>query len=243
MSPPSAGDDNLCNVPHALPCSPAKRSKENRGRRLLFGDAAASPGKHGTPEKLSTPGKPPSTPEKPSTPGPSTPLRGQETPQSLGRSGDPARARLFRPEGECGRPGTGVPKVCVWGGGDTQPPLTLFFLFPCPNAGTCYQQAKRALHAAVPERLQGREREAGAIRQFLREHLGARRPGSLYISGAPGTGKTACLSCVLRDCQVLGPGSPREPRNFGGFGEGPAFGGEGGWGSFPGVLRAGGAMP
>uniref|UniRef100_A0A8B9DRY9 Cell division cycle 6 n=1 Tax=Anser cygnoides TaxID=8845 RepID=A0A8B9DRY9_ANSCY len=159
------GDDNLCNVPHALPCSPAKRSKENRGRRLLFGDAAASPGKHGTPEKLSTPGKPPSTPEKPSTPGPSTPLRGQETPQSLGRSGDPARARLFRPE------------------------------------GTCYQQAKRALHAAVPERLQGREREAGAIRQFLREHLGARRPGSLYISGAPGTGKTACLSCVLRDCQ------------------------------------------
>ncbi|XP_040392668.1 cell division control protein 6 homolog [Cygnus olor] len=153
------GDDNLCNVPHALPCSPAKRSKENRGRRLLFGDTAASPGKHSTPEKLSSPGK------SPSTPGPSTPLRGQETPQSSGRSGDPARARLFRPE------------------------------------GTRYQQAKRALHAAVPDRLLGREREAGAIRQFLREHLGARRPGSLYISGAPGTGKTACLSCVLRDCQ------------------------------------------
>ncbi|NXK57212.1 CDC6 protein, partial [Chauna torquata] len=70
-----------------------------------------------------------------------------------------------------------------------------------PGTGTCYQQAKRVLHAAVPDRLHGRERETGAIRQFLREHLGARRPGSLYIAGAPGTGKTACVSRVLRDCQ------------------------------------------
>uniref|UniRef100_A0A8B9TWU5 Cell division control protein 6 homolog n=1 Tax=Anas platyrhynchos TaxID=8839 RepID=A0A8B9TWU5_ANAPL len=160
------GDDNLCNVPHTLPCSPAKRSKENRGRRLLFGDPAASPGKTSPPEK------PPNTPTKlsppeksPSPPVPPTPHRGQETPQSSGRSGDPVRTRLFRPE------------------------------------GSCYQQAKRALHAAVPERLQGREREVGAIRKFLGEHLPARRPGSLYISGPPGTGKTACLSCVLRDCQ------------------------------------------
>lgn len=67
--------------------------------------------------------------------------------------------------------------------------------------GTCYQQAKRVLHAALPERLHGREREAAAVRQFLREHLAARRPGSLYIAGAPGTGKTACVSCVLRDCK------------------------------------------
>ncbi|XP_031456547.1 cell division control protein 6 homolog [Phasianus colchicus] len=67
--------------------------------------------------------------------------------------------------------------------------------------GTCYQQAKRVLHSAVPERLHGREREAAAIRQFLREHVAARRPGSLYIAGAPGTGKTACVSCVLRDCE------------------------------------------
>ncbi|NXM04407.1 CDC6 protein, partial [Tyrannus savana] len=67
--------------------------------------------------------------------------------------------------------------------------------------GTCYQQAKQVLHVAVPDRLQGREREVGILRQFLREHVQGRRPGSLYVSGAPGTGKTACLSRVLLDCK------------------------------------------
>ncbi|NWZ12812.1 CDC6 protein, partial [Agelaius phoeniceus] len=70
-----------------------------------------------------------------------------------------------------------------------------------PRAGTCYQQAKQVLHAAVPERLQGREKETGLLRQFLLEHVLGRRPGSLYVSGAPGTGKTACLSRVLLDCK------------------------------------------
>ncbi|XP_074783226.1 cell division control protein 6 homolog [Athene noctua] len=136
------GDDNLCNVPHAQPCSPAKRSKENQGRRLLFGD-------------------PPASPEKPGGPHPSPRCGGQETPPSSG----PARHRLFRQE------------------------------------GTCYQEVKRVLHAAVPDRLHARERETGVIRQFLREHVRGRRPGSLYISGAPGTGKTASLSRVLLDCK------------------------------------------
>lgn len=58
------------------------------------------------------------------------------------------------------------------------------------------------LHAAVPERLHARDKETGVIRQFLRDHVCGRRPGSLYISGAPGTGKTACLSRVLLDCKV-----------------------------------------
>ncbi|XP_032934966.1 cell division control protein 6 homolog [Catharus ustulatus] len=137
------GDDNLCNVPHALPGSPAKRSKENRGRRLLFGDPSASP-------------------EQPKSPGPSPRSRGPETPRS---SGQHPRTQLFRQE------------------------------------GTCYQQVKQVLHAAVPDRLQGRERETGILRQFLREHVLGRRPGSLYVSGAPGTGKTACLSRVLLDCK------------------------------------------
>ncbi|XP_074748160.1 cell division control protein 6 homolog [Strix uralensis] len=136
------GDDNLCNVPQALPCSPTKRSKENQGRRLLFGD-------------------PPASPEKAGSPGPSPRCGGQETPQSSG----PARPRLFRQE------------------------------------GTCYQEAKRVLHAAVPDRLHARERETGVMRQFLREHVCGRRPGSLYVSGAPGTGKTASLSHVLLDCK------------------------------------------
>ncbi|XP_061536388.1 cell division control protein 6 homolog [Phycodurus eques] len=58
---------------------------------------------------------------------------------------------------------------------------------------------KQALHTAVPERLLSREAERAAIRTFLEENAVRRRPGSLYISGAPGTGKTACLNCVLRD--------------------------------------------
>ncbi|XP_077575923.1 cell division control protein 6 homolog [Stigmatopora nigra] len=58
---------------------------------------------------------------------------------------------------------------------------------------------KRALHTAVPERLLSREAEDAAIRTFLREKAVQRQPGSLYISGPPGTGKTACLNCVLRD--------------------------------------------
>ncbi|NXD87005.1 CDC6 protein, partial [Halcyon senegalensis] len=69
------------------------------------------------------------------------------------------------------------------------------------GAGTGYQQAKRVLHTAVPDRLHSREKEMGIIRQFLREHICGRRPGSLYISGAPGTGKTACLSRILLDCK------------------------------------------
>ncbi|XP_064030385.1 cell division control protein 6 homolog isoform X2 [Pogoniulus pusillus] len=146
------GDDNLCNIPQAQPCSPVKRSKENQGRRLLFGD-------------------PPASPEKLSSPRPSQWRGGQETPETKRHSGQPARTKLFRQE------------------------------------GTCYQQAKRALHAAVPDRLHARERETGIIRQFLRDHVCGRRPGSLYISGPPGTGKTACLSRVLLDCKAELTGS------------------------------------
>ncbi|XP_053944069.1 cell division control protein 6 homolog [Cuculus canorus] len=138
------GDDNLCNIPHTLPCSPAKRSKENQGRRLLFGD-------------------PPVSPEKLSTPGASPRHRAQETPRSSGLQ--PAGTRLFRQE------------------------------------GSRYQRAKRVLHAAVPDRLHGREKEMGIIRQFLKEHVCGHRSGSLYISGAPGTGKTACVSHILLDCK------------------------------------------
>ncbi|RLV91318.1 hypothetical protein DV515_00014160 [Chloebia gouldiae] len=148
------GDDNLCNLPHAVPCSPAKRSKENRGRRLLFGDPSASPE------------QPKGSGPSPRSKGPrGDPTRSPETPRSSGLSGQQPRTQLFRQE------------------------------------GTCYQQAKQVLHAAVPDRLQGRERETRILRQFLQEHVLGRRPGSLYVSGAPGTGKTACLSRVLLDCK------------------------------------------
>ncbi|KAG8514917.1 Cell division control protein 6 [Galemys pyrenaicus] len=65
--------------------------------------------------------------------------------------------------------------------------------------GTCYQQAKLVLNTAVPDRLPAREKEMDVIRNFLREHICGKKAGSLYLSGAPGTGKTACLSRILQD--------------------------------------------
>lgn len=71
------------------------------------------------------------------------------------------------------------------------------------DTGTCYQQAKLVLNTAVPDRLPAREQEMGVIRDFLKEHVCGEKAGSLYLSGAPGTGKTACLSRILQDFKVL----------------------------------------
>uniref|UniRef100_A0A3Q3J487 Cell division control protein 6 homolog n=1 Tax=Monopterus albus TaxID=43700 RepID=A0A3Q3J487_MONAL len=61
---------------------------------------------------------------------------------------------------------------------------------------------KRALHTAVPERLLSREAERASVCSFLEEKVLQRLPGSLYISGAPGTGKTACLNRVLQEMKA-----------------------------------------
>ncbi|RVE76700.1 hypothetical protein OJAV_G00011280 [Oryzias javanicus] len=61
------------------------------------------------------------------------------------------------------------------------------------------QSVKRALHTAIPERLLSRQAEQASIRRFLQENVLRRRPGSLYVSGAPGTGKTACVNRVLQE--------------------------------------------
>uniref|UniRef100_A0A672PGX8 Cell division control protein n=1 Tax=Sinocyclocheilus grahami TaxID=75366 RepID=A0A672PGX8_SINGR len=56
-----------------------------------------------------------------------------------------------------------------------------------------YQSVKQALHTA----------ERAAIVSFLENHVMAEKPSSLYISGAPGTGKAACLNCVLQEQKAL----------------------------------------
>uniref|UniRef100_A0A672ZCG7 Cell division control protein n=1 Tax=Sphaeramia orbicularis TaxID=375764 RepID=A0A672ZCG7_9TELE len=65
-----------------------------------------------------------------------------------------------------------------------------------------FQSVKQALHTAVPERLLSREEERASIRCFLEEKVLQQQPGSLYISGAPGTGKTACLNCILQEMKA-----------------------------------------
>ncbi|XP_014031792.2 cell division control protein 6 homolog [Salmo salar] len=62
-----------------------------------------------------------------------------------------------------------------------------------------FHSVKQALHTAVPERLLSREAERSFIRSFLEDKALKASPASLYISGAPGTGKTACLNCVLQE--------------------------------------------
>ena len=66
----------------------------------------------------------------------------------------------------------------------------------------CYSSAKKALHTSLPDRLLCREKEIETITTFLKNHVGAKKPGSLYISGAPGTGKTACLKQILQQEKV-----------------------------------------
>ncbi|KAM9314578.1 cell division control protein 6 homolog [Pholidichthys leucotaenia] len=78
---------------------------------------------------------------------------------------------------------------------DRRPPVAQLFA----EKSSRFQSVKQALHTTVPERLLSREAERVSICSFLEEKVLRRIPGSLYISGAPGTGKTACLNCVLQE--------------------------------------------
>lgn len=59
--------------------------------------------------------------------------------------------------------------------------------------------AKTALHrsTAAPQII-GREKEQDAIRSFLKSTVEQGHGGSMYISGNPGTGKTACLQALIK---------------------------------------------
>ncbi|KAL2715387.1 cell division control protein 6 isoform X1 [Vespula squamosa] len=61
-----------------------------------------------------------------------------------------------------------------------------------------YRNARKALHSSVSENLPGRETELVKLQEFIREHLKNESSGSLYVSGPPGTGKTACLSKIIQ---------------------------------------------
>ncbi|XP_037075064.1 cell division control protein 6 homolog [Pollicipes pollicipes] len=58
------------------------------------------------------------------------------------------------------------------------------------------------LHTSVPEHLSCRQRQTNDIKEFISECLSQSCAGSMYISGAPGTGKTACLQKVLADPEI-----------------------------------------
>ena len=60
-----------------------------------------------------------------------------------------------------------------------------------------FQEARAALHTGTPSQLLCREEQVSVLHTWLQNHLVAAKPGSLYISGAPGTGKTASLTHLL----------------------------------------------
>ena len=60
-----------------------------------------------------------------------------------------------------------------------------------------FQAARAALHTGTPKALLCREKEVGAMSTWLDEHLVAGKPGSIYVSGGPGTGKTATIVSLL----------------------------------------------
>ncbi|GJQ76335.1 Cdc6 [Trypoxylus dichotomus] len=65
-----------------------------------------------------------------------------------------------------------------------------------------YQSARKALHSTIPAYLPGREEQLLELKNYIREHLNTKISGTVYISGPPGTGKTATLSTILNDYEV-----------------------------------------
>ncbi|XP_052815584.1 cell division control protein 6 homolog [Mya arenaria] len=68
---------------------------------------------------------------------------------------------------------------------------------------TAYHKAKQMFHTAKPERLIGRDKETEEVRLFLKGHMSKKTGGSLYISGAPGTGKTAVLTHIIDELKSV----------------------------------------
>ncbi|XP_038634867.1 cell division control protein 6 homolog isoform X2 [Scyliorhinus canicula] len=162
--------ENLCNVPKPLQCSPTKRKKENQ---------------------------------------PFAPL----TPRGRKLEFDESLVKQAACSPEKHEP-LADPFVTSKSPGRTANPLSKGCETPCSknsfqgrkslarNAtqqGTLYQQTKQVLNTAIPERLLAREDETEAISRFIVGHVCDQKPGSLYISGAPGTGKTACVERIIED--------------------------------------------
>lgn len=62
-----------------------------------------------------------------------------------------------------------------------------------------YQTARLALHSDAPVELPGREKELSELRDFVKQHIDNKTSGSLYVSGPPGTGKTASLFKTMKE--------------------------------------------
>lgn len=58
------------------------------------------------------------------------------------------------------------------------------------------------MHTTFTGKLPGREKELNELKDFIEGHLENQTSGSLYISGPPGTGKTASLNLILENSDI-----------------------------------------
>ncbi|XP_046676138.1 cell division control protein 6 homolog [Homalodisca vitripennis] len=65
-----------------------------------------------------------------------------------------------------------------------------------------FDEACKALHSSAPNSLPGREDKLDIIKDYLTEHSTEQTSGTLYISGPPGTGKTASVNLAVADPQI-----------------------------------------
>lgn len=67
-----------------------------------------------------------------------------------------------------------------------------------------FAKARQALHTSTPDTICCRDKELAIIGDFLQPHIDEKKPGSMYISGRPGTGKTACVTYTLSKRKFAG---------------------------------------
>ena len=62
---------------------------------------------------------------------------------------------------------------------------------------TNFAKVRQALHTSTPGNIFCRDKELAVIENFMKPLIENKKPGSMYISGRPGTGKTACVTHIL----------------------------------------------
>jgi hypothetical protein len=86
---------------------------------------------------------------------------------------------------------------------------TFFIIHCCLWLGNLFfplesglSEARKALHSSLPCRMPGRNDKLEQISKILMTNLEVGTSASIYISGPPGTGKTACLTSLISNPQV-----------------------------------------
>ena len=80
-------------------------------------------------------------------------------------------------------------------------PFIILYIFSTSTV-TAYRAVRQSLNSGTPATLVCRDEQIDTMQDFLSKHLKSGKPGSLYVSGAPGTGKTACLNFLLDEMKA-----------------------------------------